>query len=137
MARILAIDYGKKRCGVAVTDPLQIVPGGLATVATPELEQFLRDYIGREDVERIVMGEPKQPNGAPSENMARVKQFAARWRKVVPDVPIVFYDERFTSVLAHQAMIDGGMKKMARRNKNIVDEISATIILRDYMSSRH
>lgn len=137
MARILAIDYGKKRCGVAVTDPLQIVPGGLATVATPELEQFLRDYIGREDVERIVMGEPKQPNGAPSENMARVKQFAARWRKVVPDVPIVFYDERFTSVLAHQAMLDGGMKKMARRNKDIVDEISATIILRDYMSSRH
>lgn len=137
MARILAIDYGKKRCGVAVTDPLQIVPGGLATVATHELEQFLRDYIGRENVERIVMGEPKQPNGAPSENMARVKQFAARWRKVVPDVPIVFYDERFTSVLAHQAMLDGGMKKMARRNKDIVDEISATIILRDYMSSRH
>lgn len=136
MARILAIDYGKKRCGVAVTDPLQIVPGGLATVATQELEQFLRDYIGREDVERIVMGEPKQPNGAPSENMARVKQFAARWRKIVPGVPIVFYDERFTSVLAHQAMLVGGMKKMARRNKDIVDEISATIILRDYMSSR-
>ncbi len=133
----MAIDYGKKRCGIAVTDPLQIIPGGLATVATSGLEAFLRDYMKREQVERIVIGEPKQPDGTPSENLARVNQFVARWRKIVPEVPIVYYDERFTSVLAHQAMLDGGMKKMARRNKDIVDEISATIILRDYMSSRH
>ncbi len=133
----MAIDYGKKRCGIAVTDPLQIIPGGLATVPTSGLEAFLRDYIARESVERIVIGEPKQPDVTPSENLARVNQFVARWRKAVPEVPIVYYDERFTSVLAHQAMLDGGMKKMARRNKDIVDEISATIILRDYMTSRH
>ncbi len=133
----MAIDYGKKRCGIAVTDPLQIIPGGLATVPASGLEAFLRDYIARESVERIVIGEPKQPDGTPSENLARVNQFVARWRKAVPEVPIVYYDERFTSVLAHQAMLDGGMKKMARRNKDIVDEISATIILRDYMTSRH
>ncbi len=133
----MAIDYGKKRCGIAVTDSLQIIPGGLATVPTSGLEAFLRDYIARESVERIVIGEPKQPDGTPSENLARVNQFVARWRKAVPEVPIVYYDERFTSVLAHQAMLDGGMKKMARRNKDIVDEISATIILRDYMTSRH
>ncbi len=133
----MAIDYGKKRCGIAVTDPLQIIPRGLATVPTSGLEAFLRDYIARESVERIVIGEPKQPDGTPSENLARVNQFVARWRKAVPEVPIVYYDERFTSVLAHQAMLDGGMKKMARRNKDIVDEISATIILRDYMTSRH
>ncbi len=137
MARILAIDYGKKRCGIAVTDPLQIVPGGLATVPTSGLEAFLRDYMARERVERIVIGEPKQADGTPSENFARVNQFVCRWRKAVSDVPIVCYDERFTSVLAHQAMLDSGMRKMARRNKDIVDEISATIILRDYMSSRH
>ncbi len=136
MARILSIDYGKKRCGIAVTDPLQIIPGGLATVPTSRLEAFLRDYMAREQVELVVIGEPKQPNGEPSENMARVSQFVARWRKTMPTVPIKLYDERFTSVLAHQAMLDGGMKKMARRNKDIVDEISATIILRDYMESR-
>ena len=92
--------------------------------------------MAREQVELVVIGEPKQPNGEPSENMARVSQFVARWRKTMPTVPIKLYDERFTSVLAHQAMLDGGMKKMARRNKDIVDEISATIILRDYMESR-
>ena len=103
MARILSIDYGKKRCGIAVTDPLQIIPGGLATVPTSRLEAFLRDYMAREQVELVVIGEPKQPNGEPSENMARVSQFVARWRKTMPTVPIKLYDERFTSVLAHQA----------------------------------
>lgn len=136
MARILSIDYGKKRTGLAVTDPLQIVPGGLATVATCELFDYLKAYTEREQVERIVIGEPRQPNGQPSENLPRVQQFVARWRKAMPQVPIDYYDERFTSVLAHRAMIDGGMKKMARRNKAIVDEISATIILQDYLSSR-
>ena len=136
MARILSIDYGRKRTGLAVTDPLQIVAGGLATVATSELFEWLQAYIAREPVERIVIGEPRQPNGEPSENLARVQQFVNRWRKAVPNIPIEYYDERFTSVLAHQAMIDGGLRKKARQNKGLVDEISATIILEDYMRSR-
>ena len=134
--RILSIDYGKKRTGLAVTDPLQIIAGGLATVATAELFQYLNDYIAREPVERIVIGEPRQPNGQPSENLQRVQQFVNRWKKARPDVPIEFFDERFTSVLAHQAMLDGGLKKKARQNKTLVDEISATIILQDYMRAR-
>lgn len=136
MARILSIDYGKKRTGVAVSDPLQIIAGGLATVPTNDLFNFLQDYIKREEVEQIVIGEPRQLNGEPSENLERVQQFVNRWKKNVPNIPIAFYDERFTSVLAHKAMIDGGMKKMARRNKAIVDEISATILLQNYMESR-
>ena len=136
MARILSIDYGKKPTGLAVTDPLQIIAGGLATVATSELFDYLQAYIAREQVEMIVIGEPRQPNGEPSENLARVQQFVNRWRKAVPQVPIQFYDERFTSVLAHQVMIDGGLKKKARQNKGLVDEISATIILEDYLRSR-
>ena len=136
MARILSIDYGKKRTGLAVTDPLQIIAGGLATVATSELFDYLQAYIAREKVEMIVIGEPRQPNGEPSENLARVQQFVNRWRKAVPQVPIQFYDERFTSVLAHQAMLQGGLKKKDRQNKALVDEISATIILEDYLRSR-
>ncbi len=136
MARILSIDYGKKRTGLAVTDPLQIIAGGLATVATSELFDYLQAYISREQVEMIVIGEPRQPNGEPSENLARVQQFVNRWRKAVPQVPILFYDERFTSVLAHQAMLQGGLKKKDRQNKALVDEISATIILEDYLRSR-
>ena len=136
MARILSIDYGKKRTGLAVTDPLQIIAGGLATVATSELFDYLKAYIDREQVEMIVIGEPRQPNGEPSENLARVQQFVNRWRKAMPQVPIQYYDERFTSVLAHQAMLDGGLKKKARQNKGLVDEISATIILEDYLRSK-
>ena len=136
MARILSIDYGKKRTGLAVTDPLQIIPGGLATVLTSDLFDYLKAYVARESVERIIIGEPKQPNGQPSENMARVQEFVNRWRRAVPSVPIEFYDERFTSVLAHKAIIDSGLRKKARRDKSLVDEISATIILQDYMSSR-
>lgn len=134
--RILAIDYGKKRTGLAVTDPLQLIAGGLATVSTSELFDFLRSYMEREKVERIVIGEPRQPNGEPSENLARVRQFVNQWRKAVPDVPIEFYDERFTSVLAHRVMLDAGLKKKARQDKALVDEISATIILQNYMESR-
>ena len=137
MARILSIDYGKKRTGLAVTDPLQIIAGGLATVATSELFDYLQAYIRREPVERMIIGEPKQPNGQPSENLARVRQFVARWRKAVPEIPIEYYDERFTSVIAHRTMIDGGLRKKARQNKALVDEISATIILQDYMQSIH
>lgn len=133
MARILSIDYGKKRTGIAVTDPLQIIAGGLATVATCELMSFLQNYVARESVERIVVGEPKQLNGEPSENLSRVKQFVAKLRKTLPDIPVEFYDERFTSVLAHKTMIDSGISKKARQNKALVDEISATIILQDYL----
>ena len=136
LARILSIDYGKKRTGLAVTDPLQIIAGGLATVSTSELFDWLKGYLAKEQVERIVIGEPRQPNGQPSENLARVQQFVNRWRKAMPDVPIEYFDERFTSVLAHQAMIDGGLKKKARQDKALVDEISATIILEDYLRSR-
>ena len=136
MARIFSIDYGKKRTGLAVTDPLQIIPGGLATVSTSTLFEFLSDYVQKEQVERIVIGEPRQPNGQPSENLARVQQFVNRWRKAMPQIPIEYFDERFTSVLAHQAMLAGGLKKKARQDKALVDEISATIILEDYMRSR-
>ena len=136
MGRILSIDYGKKRTGLAVTDPLQIIANGLATVSTQELFDYLKQYVNKEPVERIVIGEPRQPNGQPSENLARVQQFVNRWRNAMPDIPIEFYDERFTSVLAHQAMLDGGLKKKARQDKGLVDEISATIILQDYMRSR-
>lgn len=136
MARIVSIDYGRKRSGLAVSDPLQIVAGGLATVATSELFGWLKDYISREQVERIVIGEPRQTNGLPSENWGRVMQFVSLWRKAVPQIPICPYDERFTSVLAHQAMLDGGLRRKARRDKALVDEISATILLQDYMRSR-
>jgi putative Holliday junction resolvase len=108
----------------------------LATVATSGLFEFLQEYIAREEVERIVIGEPRQPNGQPSENLQRVQQFVNRWRKAVPQIPIEYYDERFTSVLAHQAMLDGGLRKKARQDKALVDEISATIILEDYMRSK-
>ena len=137
MARILSIDYGKKRTGLAVTDPLQIIPNGLATVATSTLIDFLKDYLSRESVERVVIGEPRQMNCEASENLARVQQFVARFKKLFPTVPIEFYDERFTSVLAHRAIIDSGIGKKARRNKALVDEISATIILQDYLQMRN
>ena len=116
MGRILSIDYGRKRTGLAVTDPLQIIAGGLATVSTSELFDWLQGYLQREQVELIVIGEPRQPNGQPSENLPRVQQFVNRWRKAHPEVPIDYYDERFTSVLAHQAMLDGGLRKTARQD---------------------
>lgn len=136
MARILSIDYGRKRTGLAVTDPLQIIASGLATVSTSELFEWLKAYVGREAVELIVMGEPRQLDGSPSENLARVQQFVNRWRKAVPSIPIEYYDERFTSALAHRAMLDGGLRKKDRQNKALVDEISATILLEDYMQRR-
>jgi len=135
MARILGIDYGRKRTGVAVTDPLQIVAGSLGTVPTHTLEQFLLDYVAREPVERIVIGLPTQLDGQPSESMRYITPFVNRLKKVLPDMPIVMYDERFTSTIAHQAMIDGGMKKSDRRDKARVDAIAATIILNDYLQS--
>ena len=137
MARILSIDYGKKRTGIAVTDPLQIIANGLATVSTSELLSYLKDYLSREQVERIIFGRPLQTNGQPSENLQRVEQFVNRWKKEMPDVPVEYVDERFTSVLAHQAMIDGGLRKKARQDKALVDKISATIILEDYLRSKN
>ena len=135
MSRILAVDYGKKRTGLAVTDPLQIIANGLATVPTAELYDYLVKYTQTEQVELIVVGEPKQPNGEPSENLARVREFVTRWKKR-QQIPVVYYDERFTSVLAHKAMLDGGLRKKARQNKALVDEISATIILQSYLESK-
>ena len=135
--RILSIDYGKKRTGIAVTDPLQLIAGGLATVSTSELFEFLARYVAQEQVERIVVGKPMQPNGSPSENMARVEQFVARWRKQYPSIPIEYYDERYTSVLAHRTIIESGIRKKERRdNKGLVDTISATILLQDWMESQ-
>lgn len=137
MGRVLSIDYGKKRTGLAVTDPLQIIANGLTTVETKNLFDFLMQYIQHEKVERIVVGKPLQTNGLPSENLARVENFVNRWRKANPTIPVEYYDERFTSVLAHKAIINSGVKKKARReNKGLVDEVSATIILQDYMNSK-
>lgn len=135
MARILAIDYGKARTGLAVTDPMQLIANGLTTVETSRLEAFILDYVGKEPVERIIIGRPTQMNGEDSENMRRITPFVNRLRKLLPDVPVEYVDERFTSVLAHRAMIDGGLHKKARQNKALVDEISATIILQSYMDS--
>ncbi len=135
--RILSIDFGKKRTGLAATDPLQIIANPLETVATATLFDYLENYIKKEPVERIVIGRPTQQNGKPSENLARVENFYNRWKKLHPEIPIDYYDERFTSVIAHRAIIDSGVKKSTRReNKGLVDAISATIILQDYMQSR-
>ena len=135
MARILAIDYGKKRTGLAVSDELQLIAGGLTTVATATLVDYILDYVRREPVERIIVGLPKQMNNTPSENMCRIGPFVNRLRKLLPHIPVEYHDERFTSVLAHQAILASGIGKMARRNKELVDEISATIILQSYMES--
>jgi putative Holliday junction resolvase len=136
MSRILSIDYGKKRSGIAVSDPLQLIANGLTTVATPELFDFVMDYVRKESVERIVVGLPKQMNNEYSENMKRIEPFVNRLRNALPEIPVEYVDERFTSVLAHQAMLDGGLKKKARQNKALVDEISATIILQSYLESK-
>lgn len=136
MSRILAIDYGKKRTGLAVTDPMQIIASGLTTVATTELIDFILKYVAQEKVERIIVGHPKQMNNEDSENMKRIIPFINLLKKKLPAIPIELVDERFTSVLAHQAMLDGGLKKKARQNKALVDEISATIILQSYMETK-
>ncbi len=136
MPRILSIDYGKKRTGIAVTDPLQMIAGGLDTVDTPALFDFLADYLSREDVECIVVGQPRQTNGEDSENMRRITPFVNRLRKLYPGVRIEYFDERFTSVLAHRTIIDSGIGRKARRDKALVDKVSATIILQDYLEAR-
>lgn len=136
MGRILSIDYGKKRTGIAVTDPLQLIANGLTTVPTPSLFDFVMNYVAGEDVERIIVGLPMQTNGGESENLKRITPFVQRLRHALPQIPVEMFDERYTSVLAHQAMLAGGLKKKARQNKALVDEISATIILQGWMEAR-
>lgn len=136
MSRILAIDYGKKRTGIAVTDPMQIIANGLTTVPTHTLMDFLMNYVQKEQVERIIIGHPKQMNNEDSENMKNIVPFMNQLKKKMPQMLVELVDERFTSVLAHQAMLTGGLKKKDRQNKALVDEISATIILQSYMESR-
>lgn len=136
MGRILAIDYGTKRTGIAVTDVLRIVPGGLATVATHQLPEFLASYFAREQVDIIVVGYPTNMNGEDSASMKQIRPFVEKLRKQYPDKQVVSFDERFTSVIAQRAIIEAGIHKMARRNKALVDEVSATIILESYMESK-
>ena len=136
MARLLAIDFGQRRCGIAVTDPSRIVANGLETVSTPQLKEFVKNYIANNAVDRVIVGRPRTVRGEDSDSMRYLTPAIGALRKAIAPVPVEFFDERFTSVLAHRAMIDGGMPKMARRDKGVVDKISATIILNDYLSSR-
>ena len=136
MSRLLSIDYGKKRTGIAVSDPLQIIANGLTTVETNKIFDFLKSYFEKKKIEKVIIGLPRQMNNEASENLLRVQQFAGRLQNLYPALPIEFFDERFTSKMAQQAMIDGGLKKKDRQNKALVDEISATIILQGYMESR-
>lgn len=136
MSRVLAIDYGVRRTGIAVTDPLQIIANGLTTVDTRQLLAFIQDYVKRETVERFVIGRPMQTNGRESENLKNVEKFVEQLQKALPNIPVTWWDERYTSVLAHQTMLESGIGKMARRNKALVDEISACIILQGWMERR-
>jgi putative Holliday junction resolvase len=136
MPRILAIDYGEKRTGIAVTDELQIIASGLTTVKTNELIKFLIDYTNKEQVELFIVGQPKQMNNSDSESEKHVLSFLKQLEKSLPKIPIKRIDERFTSKIAFQTMIDSGLKKKQRRNKGLVDEISATIILQSYLYSK-
>ena len=136
MGRILAIDYGRKRVGIAVTDPLQIIANGLTTVNTKEIYDFIANYFKKEDVECVVIGYPKQMNNQASDSVRYINPFIGRLRKIYPDLQIKLVDERFTSKIAHQTMLDAGLKKKARQNKELVDTISATIILQSYLEQR-
>ena len=135
MGRILAIDYGRKRTGLAVTDALRITANPLLTIETKELLGWLQEYFAKEQVDEVVIGHPTQMNGEESESMNYIRPFLGNFQKQFPNKPITMYDERFTSVLAHQAMLAGGMKKKDRQNKAVVDKIAACIILEGYMES--
>lgn len=137
MARIMSIDMGRKRCGIAVTDPLQIIANGLTTVPSGELAQFVVDYVAKEPVELIVIGEPKDMHNQPSDSTQYLEPLINRLRKLLPKMEIKRYDERFTSKIAFQSMIDAGLGKKQRQNKELVDTISATLILQSYMESRN
>ena len=132
----MSIDYGVRRTGIAVTDPLQIIAGGLTTVETPRLENWLKGYLATENVERFIVGLPKQTNGLDSENLKRVMSFVDRLNKVFPQILVEMWDERYTSVMAHRTMLESGISRKARQNKALVDEISATIILQGWMESQ-
>jgi putative Holliday junction resolvase len=135
MGRIVAVDYGQKRTGLAVTDPLRIIATELATVPAAKVVDFLKDYTGREYVDLFVVGFPKQMNGLPSASMRGVACFVSGLQRAIPHVPVCYYDERFTSLLAKRAMIAAGVKKMKRRDKGLVDRTAAVIILQDYLES--
>lgn len=137
MARVLAIDFGKIRTGIAVTDELKIIASGLTTVNTSDLLSFLKEYTSKEKVELFLMGLPKQMDNSDSESEALILPFLKKIEKLFPQIPMKRIDERFTSKMAFQTMIDSGMKKKHRRNKAMVDEISATIILQSYLYSQH
>lgn len=136
MGRILAIDFGRKRTGIAVTDCLKIVANGLDTVPTHKVVEFLKQYTAKEPVELIVVGEPKKLDNTPSESQNYLQPFLKKLREAFPDMPIEMFDERFTSTIAHQSMLSGGARKSTRQNKDIVDTIAATIILNDYLQSK-
>ena len=136
MPRILAIDYGLKRTGIAITDEMQLIASGLTTVESPNLIAFLKTYFSQEKVEKVLIGEPKQMNGLPSESAPIIEKFILEFVKVFPEMNLVRVDERFTSKMAFQTMIDSGLKKKQRQNKALIDEISATIMLQDYLGRK-
>ena len=135
MPRILAIDYGQKRTGIAVTDEMQIIASGLTTIPSQTAIAFLKDYFAKEKVELVLIGEPKQMNNQPSQSTPVIEAFVVKFKKAFPDMPVKRVDERFTSKMAFQTMIDGGLSKKQRQNKALIDEISATIMLQDYLTS--
>ena len=135
MGKILAIDYGEKRIGLAVTDDMKMIAFGLTTVATAEIFEYLADYISKEKVETIVVGEPKQMDNTASESEVHIAPFLVKLAEKFPTIPIKRHDERFTSKMAFQTMIDSGLKKKQRKNKALIDEISATIILQDFLKT--
>jgi putative Holliday junction resolvase len=136
MARIIAIDYGLKRTGLAVTDPFQIIATGLTTIESPRLINFLKDYFSREPVELIIIGDPRNWDDSDTHATPLVREVIVRLKKKFPTIPVETVDERYTSKMASQAMIDMGMKKMQRRNKALVDEIAATIMLQEYLEKK-
>lgn len=136
MARVLSIDYGLKRVGLAVTDPMQIIANSLTTVDTPQIFDYLKKYFAAEKVEKVIVGLPKQLNNQPSESMPWVEKFVSDFTKLFPEIPVQYIDERFTSKMAVQAMVQGGMKKKDRQNKAMIDTLSATILLQSYLDSK-
>jgi putative Holliday junction resolvase len=136
MPRILAIDYGQKRTGIAVTDELQIIASGLTTIPSATTINFLKDYFSKEKVSKVLIGEPKQMNGEPSQSTEIIEAFVRKFKSFFPEMPVVRVDERFTSKMAFQTMIDSGLNKKQRQNKDLLDEISATIMLQDFLTRK-
>jgi len=135
MGRLICLDYGRKRVGIAITDPLRIIASGLETVPTHNIREYLKSYIAREEIDALVIGDPKTVRGEPSEAVQYINPFVKWFNKEFPNIPLVLYDERFTSLIAQRTLIDAGVPKMARRDKSLVDKISASLILQSYMDS--